>query len=280
MPDNELERLLAERAAQTEATVAYSVVALDGSAAIRVRADLSLPTASTYKVYLLAALYAADAAGRLSLDSKITYSKDDCTLGSGVMKLFAAGASLTLRDLARLMIVVSDNVATNLITRALGGPEAANAAVHALPIELEQTAIRSYISLEAFGADAMPLSSPNDFTALLSAIFEKRCTGSIAHDEEIYWVLRRQQLRSMIPRYLPCSEYAEEFGVEEHYRCGTKSGSMPGVRADVGIVETPARSWAMAVMVQGAPDFNTGNYHPFNDLVADMSKLVFEAWAA
>ena len=47
----------------------------------------------------------------------------------------------------------------------------------------------------------------------------------------------------MIPRYLPCSEYAEEFGVEEFDRCGNTTGGMPGVRADVGIVETRKRAW-------------------------------------
>ncbi len=275
----ELDRQLAERAARVDATVAYSIVPLDGAEPIRAQADLCLPTASAYKVYLLAALYAADAAGKLSLDQVITYRHDDYTLGSGVLKLFAAGAQMTLRDLARLMIVVSDNVATNLVTRALGGPQAANAAVHALPIALTQTSIPGYISFENIAdPSTLPVSCPNDFTALLAAIFEKRCTGSVKHDEEVYWTLRRQQLRSMIPRYLPCSEYAEEFGIEEYYRCGTKSGGMPGVRTDVGIVETRARSWAMAVMVQGEPDFNTGNYHPFNDVVADLSKLVFDAW--
>ncbi len=278
MSQTDLEQRLAERAARVDATVAYSIVPLDGSAPIRAQADLCLPTASAYKVYLLAALYAADAAGRLSLDEVITYLQDDYTRGSGVLKLFAAGTQMTLRDLARLMIVVSDNVATNLVTRALGGPEAVNAAVHALPIALTQTSISTYISFENFDPSTLPMSCPNDFTSVLAAIFDKCCTGSVQHDEEIYWILRRQQLRSMIPRYLPCSEYAEEFGIEEYYRCGTKSGSMPGVRVDVGIVETPARSWAMAVMVRGEPDFNTGNSHPFNDLVADVSKLVFDAW--
>lgn len=55
---------------------------------------------------------------------------------------------------------------------------------------------------------------------------------------------------------------------------------MPGVRADIGIVETPKRSWAMAVQVVGPPDFNTGDNHPFNLLIADLSKLVFDAWHA
>jgi beta-lactamase class A len=82
----------------------------------------------------------------------------------------------------------------------------------------------------------------------------------------------------MIPRHLPCSEYAEEFGVEEYDRCGSKSGSSPGVRTDVGLVDTRKRSWAIAVQIHGEPDFNTGDTHPFNHVIADMSRMVFEAW--
>jgi beta-lactamase class A len=273
-----LERDLAQRAAQVEAKVAYSIVPLDGGTAIRVNAEAQMPTASTFKVYLLAALYAADAAGSLSLDQRVEYQPEHYTRGSGVLKLLQPGLSLTLRDMARLMIVISDNVATNAVMRALGGPKPAHAAVHSLPVALPATVIGNYITFESIDPGAFAVSSPGDFTNLLAAIYEKRCSGRPQHDEELYWTLRRQSYRSMIPRHLPCSEYAEEFGVEESYRCGSKSGSMPGVRADVGIVETPKRAWAIAVQVHGDPDFNTGDNHPFNHLVAEMSKIVFDAW--
>jgi beta-lactamase class A len=273
----DLAKQVAARAARADATVAYSVVPLDGGDAITAYGDASLPTASTFKVYLLAALYAADAAGRVSLDERVEYRAEDHTRGSGVLKLLAPGLQLTLRDHARLMIVISDNVSTNIVMRALGGPQGAHAAVQALPVALPATEIRNYISFDAPGAD-MAVSSPNDFTALLGAIYHGRCTGVRTHDAEMYWTLRRQQHRSMIPRYLPCSEYAEEFGIEEYDRCGNKSGSMPGVRADVGIVETRKRAWAIAVQIRGEPDFITGDNHPFNDVIADVSKLVFEAW--
>ena len=273
-----LAKQLAARTAAVEATVAYSVVPLDGGDAISAHGDARLPTASTFKVYLLAAVYAADAAGRLSLDERVEYRAEDCTRGSGVLKLLTPGLQPTLRDHARLMIVVSDNASTNMVIRALGGPPAAHAAVQALPVPLPATQVGGYISFETPDPGGFAASSPNDFTALLSAIYHGRCTGSRTHDAEVYWTLRRQQHRSMIPRYLPCSEYAEEFGIEEYDRCGSKSGSMPGVRADVGIVETRKRAWALAVQIRGAPDFNTGDNHPFNEVIADMSKLVFDAW--
>jgi beta-lactamase class A len=176
------------------------------------------------------------------------------------------------------MIVVSDNVSTNVLMGALGGPAAVDAAVHALPVRLAHTEIRDYVRFDSPDPGAFAVSSPADFVAVLSAIRERRCSGSAAHDDEMFWILRRQTHRTMIPRHLPCSEYAEEFGIEEWNRCGTKSGTMPGVRADVGIVETPHRSWALAVQVHGEPDFNTGDDHPFNLLIADLSRTVFDAW--
>lgn len=176
------------------------------------------------------------------------------------------------------MIVVSDNVSTNVLMGVLGGPVAVDAAVHALPVRLAHTEIRDYVRFDSSDPGAFAVSSPADFVAVLSAIREKRCSGSAAHDDEMFWILRRQTHRTMIPRHLPCSEYAEEFGIEEWNRCGTKSGSMPGVRADVGIVETRHRSWALAVQVHGEPDFNTGDDHPFNLLIADLSRTVFDAW--
>jgi beta-lactamase class A len=276
--DESLRQRLAQRAAQVDAKVAYAVVPLDGGEPIRVQGDACMPTASAFKVYVLAAVYAADAAGRLSLDARIEYRADQTTKGSGVLKLMAPGLRPTLRDHARLMIVVSDNVSTNALIYALGGPAAANVAIHALPVPLPNSAVRDYIRFDAIQPGGFAVSSPDDFTALLSAIYHGRCTGSSTHDAEIHWTLRRQQHRSMIPRHLPCSEYAEEFGVEEYDRCGTKSGSMPGVRVDVGLVETRKRAWALAVQVHGEPDFNTGDNHPYNHLIADLSKLVFEAW--
>ncbi|HUI28357.1 MAG TPA: serine hydrolase [Candidatus Kryptonia bacterium] len=113
----DLRTRLADRVAKVDAQVAYSIVPFDGTDAIRVAGEARMATASTYKVYLLAALYAADAAGRLSLDTRVESTPELHTRGSGVLKLLAPGLTPTLRDLARLMIVVSDNVATNLVTR-------------------------------------------------------------------------------------------------------------------------------------------------------------------
>jgi beta-lactamase class A len=273
---SDLAEQLAERAAAVEAEVAYAVLPLDGGPAIRRQGDRPKPTASAIKVPLLAALYAADVAGRLALDARVDIDPADVVGGSGVLKLCAAGARLTLRDHARLMVAVSDNIATNVVIRALGGATAAHAAIQALPVPLPATELRDAINFAR--PDAFAVSSPDDFTALLAAIRARRCSGDPAHDDEIHWTLRRNQHLGMLPRHLPISPYAEEFGVELDERCGNKPGVTPGVRVDVGLVETRRRAWALAVQIEGPPDFDLSDEHPYARCIADLSRLVYEAW--
>lgn len=168
------------RVALVDARVAYCIAPFDGAPRIERDADVPMPTASAFKLYVLAALYAADHAGTLSLDERVTYTRDYYVPGSGVLKLLGPGLMPTLRDHARLMIVVSDNVSTNVLMRALGGPAAVDQAVHALPVSLAHTEIRDYVRFDFSDPGAFAVSSPADFVAVLSAIREKRCSGSAA----------------------------------------------------------------------------------------------------
>ncbi len=72
-------------------------------------------TASTIKLPILCALSANIAAGRLKWDDRVTLRDADKVSGSGVLTDFSAGTSLSLRELSNLMIMVSDNTATNLV---------------------------------------------------------------------------------------------------------------------------------------------------------------------
>lgn len=273
---SDLAEQLAQCAEAVTAEVAYAVVPLDGTPAIRRLSDRPKPTASAIKVPLLAALHAAAVAGTVALDERIDIDSGDLVRGSGVLKLCADGVRLTLRDHGRLMVAVSDNISTNVVIRALGGAAAAHAAIQALPVPMPATEVRDVINFER--RDAFAVSSPDDFTALLAAIRERRCTGDAAHDDEVYWTLRRNQHLGMLPRHLPISHYAEEFGVELDDRCGNKPGVTPGVRVDIGLVETRRRAWALAVQIEGPPDFDLSDEHPYARCIADLSRLVFEAW--
>ncbi len=82
--------------------------------------DEVFPTASVYKVYILAELYRQAAEGRVDLDAFISTPTDNPTMGSGILSLLSPGLSLRIRDHAKLMMMLSDNVATDIIFGLVG----------------------------------------------------------------------------------------------------------------------------------------------------------------
>jgi beta-lactamase class A len=93
-------------------------------------ADRPFQMASVFKVPLLAELISQAAAGARSLDEQITLVDTMKVPGSGVLKELSAGLRLSVRDLATLMIIVSDNTATDILL-SLVGMDAVNARLRA-----------------------------------------------------------------------------------------------------------------------------------------------------
>src|ERR1051326_8626337 len=101
-------------------TVAVTAVHLPSGRRLDREPERAFPPASVIKVPILAALHGEAEAGRLSWEERVTLTEAARVPGSGVMRELHAGIELTLEDLARLMIVVSDNTATNLIIDRIG----------------------------------------------------------------------------------------------------------------------------------------------------------------
>ena len=80
-----------------------------------VGADTKVKTASTIKLPILCTLESLVAQGKVRWDERIVLKPEDKVTGSGVLGSLADGTDLTVRNLAILMIIVSDNTATNLI---------------------------------------------------------------------------------------------------------------------------------------------------------------------
>jgi beta-lactamase class A len=95
--------------------VGYAVRNLDTGERLSLRGDETFSTASLIKVPVLVTLYDLAAHDRLSLDDPLTVLKIDQVPGSGVLQYMHSGMSLTVHDAAALMIILSDNTATNLL---------------------------------------------------------------------------------------------------------------------------------------------------------------------
>lgn len=211
------------------------------------------PAASTIKVYVLQALMERVAAGELDLADERAVQAGDRVSGSGVLKALSPGRSYTLLDLATLMIVVSDNTATNmlidalgvgLINEVIGGRGWTN--TH-LSGKLQVAAARSGRK------PSLSTTSPGD----LLDYFGRLWLGELLPQEltETCKQIYRQQQLSELGRELDYDPYSVEVGAAP-WRVASKSGSLRGVRNDAGVFEPLAGGtpYVVAVMTDGCPD--------------------------
>jgi beta-lactamase class A len=110
-----LHRTLDNIAKAHHGVVGYSVLNLDTGERLSLRGDETFSTASLIKVPILVTLYDLVEKKQLSLDDPLTVLKIDQVPGSGVLQFMHPGMTLSVKDAASLMIILSDNTATNLV---------------------------------------------------------------------------------------------------------------------------------------------------------------------
>jgi len=200
----------------------------------------TFPAASTIKTAILVALYREVDAGRLDLDEVRHVNAAIKTPGSGVLAWLRDDLPLTLADLAALMIAVSDNIASNLVLDAVGIDR-----VQATIAELGMTATtlnRRFLGRAPGPGEPDNTTSAADLVLLLTAIAEGTA-ASPTSCERMWETLRLQQHRDRLARRLPADIVFSG-----------KSGSLPGLAHDSGLIESQAGTLAVAVLTEGFLD--------------------------
>ena len=194
------------------------------------------PSASVIKVPMLVEIMFQRDEGRLSLEEIVTLREADKVPGSGVLKELHEGLELTLRDLAVLMIIVSDNIATNMIIGRIG-TDAVNERMRGLGLKTVTLARKMYDwKQQKLGKENV--ISAYEMMLLLRWLAEGR-VSSKSTSEEILDIMARQQYRDKIPLLLP-----------EDTRVASKTGSIARVTHDVGVVYTPAGSYVLCALAK------------------------------
>lgn len=204
------------------------------------------PTASTMKLPVLLFALSLVQKKSVSLDERIEIHSQDYVGGSGVLKELGIGLQPTLLDLLTLMMIVSDNLATNRVLQIVG-VEATNRWLQSQGLE-EFTLYRPI----SFAKDAGPLAegSPYFFVELLAKLW----SGDLLSHELTKLaegILAKQQYKDIIGRYLTGDKVI-----------ATKSGWVPGVRGDVGYVFAKDRPLALAIFAERLPDTSFSIEHP------------------
>jgi beta-lactamase class A len=258
-------------------TVSIYAKNLNTGLTYELRADTPVPTASTIKLPIMVELFAEAKEGRLDFSQKLQLTDQDKVSGSGVLTELSGGDSLPIRDLMHLMIVVSDNTATNLILDRIGG-NAVNARMAELG--LKQTAVMRKImqgkshpegttdegkkpGSEQWGTGR---SCPRDMVMLLEKLYRGELVSKAASDEMIV-VLKRQQDHTGVGRDMKDTVVAH------------KSGALDHLRSDVAIVYSPHGPVAMAITVNNIPEVDYGVDNPGNLLLSTLSGILVQELA-
>src|SRR6202521_2810438 len=147
----------------------YALTDLGSGAHIGRDEDGVMPTASLIKVPILVSLYRAVEDGRVKLADRIQYTQDHRCLGSGVLSRMTPVAEMTVRDAAVLMIIISDNSATNMMIDLVGLAQV-NQTMR--DVGLTQTRLFRRLGDRGAGTDArkMSVSAAGEMTRLLELI--------------------------------------------------------------------------------------------------------------
>ncbi len=284
----ELARLVGDFAGQV------GVCALHATSGERILIDAArrFPTASTMKVFVLVALYQAFDEGAVDLETRVQVVREDYCKGSGVLAHMSGPVGLTLRDLATLMMMVSDNVAANRLIALLGEQRIRRTIAAA---GLESTQFAGVIDFAAAARDkfALGTSSPHDMAHFMLELHRGALLTTVS-TAQVLDVLRIQKYIEPLRRLLPVDPYAREFGHPEPVWVASKTGSLDGVRTEVGLVHSSrARRvdathaavghapsvWALSVMTRDVADGRVTSDNEAVLLISKLSRAIFDAWS-
>ena len=238
---------------------------------VSINGDRLFPMASVYKVPIMVEVFRQIEAKKFSLDDRIELGDEHRTLGSGVLTLLSNGLKPTVKDLITLMIILSDNEATDILLKKVGA-ENVTAAMRSMGlnnIRVDRTTfelIRDFLGFidetardktyneiivtprarqitpekqaeaeREFAKVMKDVSSPRDMALLLEKIYKGEAAGKESC-QMMMTILGRQMFSQRLPRYLP-----------ESARMAHKTGTIGSTTNDAGIMFVRGNPIAVAV---------------------------------
>jgi beta-lactamase class A len=256
--------------------------------------DAVVQTASVIKLTILFEAMEQVRAGKLHWDDKITLQPGDGVSGSGLLLFLDTPQTLTLKDVLTLMVVMSDNTATNLAIDKVG-LDAVNARIAWMG--LKDTHLYKKIGKPATGA--MPedqpkfglgKTTPREMARVMERIGQcvltqpsylgesEYAAPPTENDKAICGVamkmLRNQFYRDTIPRYLEKLD-----STESGSGTASKTGSLNAVRADVAIVAGKSGPMVLSIFTYENQDTGWTVDNEGEVTIAKLAKAIVEAWS-
>ncbi|KXK13310.1 MAG: beta-lactamase [Chloroflexi bacterium OLB14] len=254
-------------------TISVSVYDLETNQEININADVLMHPASVMKVPVMMEVFRLAQAGTLSLDDEIElYNSFHSIVDNSQYQLnidddsdktlyTKIGEKETIRELNRLMIIRSSNLATNVLMDKVG-TKAINDFIQALGIK-DMTVLRLIEDKLAYGLGINNAFSARATTYMMRLIAEGKVVSKQASDEMIQ-VMLGQEFNESIPALLP-----------KDVKVAHKTGWNEDLFHDSGIVFPPNRKpYAITLFTDGFPENDNSQAHK---CMAEVSKLVYES---
>ena len=230
------------------------VVDLDSGAYVQVGANQSIAAASTIKTPILVAFFQDVDAGKIKLDEQLEMTADVKVGESGDFQFLPIGTKISALEVATQMIVISDNTATNMIIKRLGGFSALNQRFKSWG--LNNVVVNNQLP-DLEGTNTI---STQDMVSLLAMLDKGKLIEPRSRDR-IMDIMRRPVTNTLLPK-----------GIGADARIIHKTGDIGSAVGDVGLVDMPnGKRYAIAVMVK-RPD----NDQRANELIRQISRVTYD----
>lgn len=248
----EIEKIIS----QVEGSVCINFYDLNKNNVFSINGDKKVLSASTIKLLILAELMKKISENKFSLSDTIMIADSMKTGGDGVLKELNTGHHFTLKELATLMIIVSDNQATNILIDFLGME---NINQLGKELDLKETFLgRKMMDAEARKKGYDNYTCADDISLLLKLIYQEKLINKEA-SQLMLDILLRQQQGERLQRYLPSD-----------IKIAHKCGDLDNLENDGGIIWLGDRAYILVVLTNGMPNLQC------KQTIGKISKFVYD----
>ncbi|HEY9639777.1 MAG TPA: serine hydrolase [Coleofasciculaceae cyanobacterium] len=227
---------------------------LDTGDSFSLNGDSSFASASMIKVPILIALLQDVDSGRVRLTEKMVMQQTDVAEGSGDLQYSPIGSDYTVLEVITYMITISDNTATNMIIRRLGGIESLNQRFRQWG--LQQTAIRHLLP----DLEGTNTTSPKELSMLMARVSQGELLSMKSRDRALE-IMRHTVTDTLLPTSL------REGGTISH-----KTGDIGSLVGDTGVIDMPNdKRYAITIMVK-----RPNNDDRAQDLIRQLAAAVYD----
>lgn len=279
---------------EIDASFGISIKHLKTAEEVHIGADRLFQMASVVKVPVLVKLYHLAEQGKVNLADRVNLREEDIVPGSGVFQAMDIGLTPTIKDLATMMMIVSDNLATDKILSIVGGVEAVQKEVNNLGLEgiyINQTiwellSLSAGISPEPNGKELSDkiikcLEEGNyDFEG---EVFQEKTNQNVSTARAMNLLIEKIALGEVISK--ECSTAMLDILLKQQYQqriggllprnttVANKTGSLGTIYNDTGIVYLPGDygSFAITMYSNGASLDYKGD-----EALARISQIAYE----